>query len=226
MLQLLAPGTTLGDFFVFPGVQLTGYMARPEKPAQRTDHELIGRIAAGDEQALGEVYDRHGGMAYSLACAIVRDAADAEEVVADAFAQLWRTAGSFEVGRGSVAAWLATITRSRALDRLRSRKRGARTLERAAADDAEGLALPVSVPQEPPDQQAEQHETRTLVRKCLAGLPELQRQAIELAYFSGLSQSEVATRLDEPLGTVKTRIRTGMQKLRQVLAPLRAGGEL
>jgi len=194
----------------------------PTHPAgvQTPDSALVAQAAGGDERALGELYDRYGGMSFSLACAIVGEHADAEEVVADAFAQVWRSASGFDAARGSVAAWLATIVRTRALDLLRSRKRRARVLEEAAVvtDEGESLVLAPSV--ESTDRSAELTETSVIVRKSLAELPLPQRRVIELAYFGGLSQSEIAAQLSEPLGTVKTRMRAGMDKLRQALRPL------
>lgn len=181
-------------------------------------------MAAGDERALGELYDRHGGMSYALAVAIVREGADAEEVVADVFGQMWRTAAQFDPSRGSVAGWLATITRTRALDLVRARGRRARALERAAQGEAEGLASPLSAPAEGPDRGIERQEARRLVARSLGELPEPQRRVIELAYFAGLSQTEIAAELQEPLGTVKTRMRAGMEKLRGSLAQLLVGG--
>lgn len=198
----------------------------PTHPAgvQTSDSALVAQAAAGDERALGELYDRYGGMAFSLACAIVVEHADAEEVVADAFAQVWRSASGFEPSRGSVAAWLATIVRTRALDLVRSRKRRARVLEEAAVVTDEGEALVLAPTLESPDRGAELAETSTIVRKSLAELPPPQRRVIELAYFGGLSQSEIAAQLSEPLGTVKTRMRAGMDKLRQALRPLLEAG--
>ncbi|HEV8303434.1 MAG TPA: sigma-70 family RNA polymerase sigma factor [Gemmatimonadales bacterium] len=181
-----------------------------------SDRSLVQRMAAGDERALGELYDRHGRVTYALAYAIVGERADADEVVVDAFGQAWRTAAQFDLGRGSVAAWLTTIARTRALDLVRARGRRSRALERAALEFGEGVASPVA-PGEAPDRDAERAEARRLVTGALAALPGPQRRAIELAYFGGLSQSEIAAALGEPLGTVKTRIRDGMAKLRDLL---------
>jgi len=163
-------------------------------------------------------------MAYSLACAIVGEHADAEEVVADAFAQVWRSASGFDPARGSVAAWIATIARTRALDLVRSRKRRARVLEEAAVVTDEGETLVLAPSLETADRGAELTETSAIVRRSLADLPAPQRRVIELAYFGGLSQSEIATQLSEPLGTVKTRMRAGMEKLRQALRPVLEAG--
>lgn len=198
----------------------------PTHPAgvHSPDSALVAQAAGGDEHALGELYDRYGGMAFSLACSIVGEHADAEEVVADAFAQIWRSAGGFDPARGSVAAWVATIVRTRALDLVRSRKRRARVLEEAAVVTDEGEALVLAASIESADRGAELTETTTIVRRSLADLPAPQRRVIELAYFGGLSQSEIAEHLSEPLGTVKTRMRAGMEKLRQALRPLLEAG--
>lgn len=174
------------------------------------DHALVQRIAAGDERALRELYDRHGRAAYALACAIVGERADAEEVVVDVFGQAWRAAGQFDPARGTVGSWVATIARTRALDLVRARGRRSRVLERAAALSDDGVP-------EPADRDVERAEARRLVTRALTDLPAPQRRAIELAYFGGLSQSEIAAQLGEPLGTVKTRIRDGMAKLRTLL---------
>lgn len=180
-------------------------------------------MLAGDDRALGVLYDRYGGLAYSLAAAIVPDAADAEEVVADVFAQVWRSAATFDVSRGSVAAWISTIVRTRSLDLLRSQKRRARVLDQAAAMTEEEGPAGMSAGGATPDRGAEMSEARVLVRRSLAELPAPQRIVLELAYFGGLSQSEIAERLSEPLGTVKTRMRAGMEKLRVALGPVMGG---
>jgi len=193
-------------------------------PLRTRDRALVERMAGGDERALGELYDRHGEMAYSLALAVARERADAEEIVADVFGQAWRNAASYDPGRGSVAGWLATITRTRALDLVRARGRRARAMERAAQGDSDGLASTMGAAADSPDRRIERGEARRLVARSLGELPDPQRRVIELAYFGGLSQSEIAAELREPLGTVKTRMRAGMQKLRGSLAALLSGG--
>lgn len=182
------------------------------------DAALIKRMALGDESAVGPLYDRYGQVLYALAYRIVALQADAEEVVAEAFAQAWREAGKFEAGRGSVGAWLATIARSRALDLVRARSRRIRITDTAAQSEPDG-SPGMSRSQPDPATQAETAERRRQVAAALGALAPPQRQAIELAYFEGLSHSEIAERLQEPLGTVKTRVRLGMQKLRDVLRP-------
>jgi RNA polymerase sigma-70 factor (ECF subfamily) len=182
------------------------------------DAALIKRMALGDESAVGPLYDRYGQVLYALAYRIVALQADAEEVVAEAFAQAWREAGKFEAGRGSVGAWLATIARSRALDLVRARSRRIRITDTAAQSEPDG-SPGMSRSQPDPATQAETAERRRQVAAALGTLADPQRQAIELAYFEGLSHSEIAERLQEPLGTIKTRVRLGMQKLRDVLRP-------
>ncbi len=189
------------------------------------DGELVVRMVGRDERALGDLYDRHGAPVYSLALAIVGERADAEEVVADSFGQAWRTAEQFDPARGSVTAWLATITRTRALDLVRARGRRARALTRAAVGNSEGLAAPIAAAGEAPDRGVERQEARRLVERSLAELSEAQRRVIELAYFGGLTQTEIAAELQEPLGTVKTRMRAGLEKLRGSLVPLLSRGE-
>ena len=189
------------------------------------DCELVARMARCDERALGELYDRHGGPVHSLALAIVGERADAEEVVADSFGQAWRTAEQFDPVRGSVTAWLATITRTRALDLVRARGRRARALTRAALGNSEGLAAPIAPAGEAPDRGVERQEARRLVARSLSELSESQRRIIELAYFGGLTQTEIAAELREPLGTVKTRMRAGLEKLRGSLVPFLSRGE-
>lgn len=182
------------------------------------DAALIKRMALGDDSAVGPLYDRYGQVLYALAYRIVALQADAEEVVAEAIAQAWREAGRFEAGRGSVGAWLATIARSRALDLVRARSRRIRITDTAAQSELEG-SPGMSRSQPDPATQAETAERRRQVTAALETLAPPQRLAIELAYFEGLSHSEIADRLQEPLGTVKTRVRLGMQKLRDVLRP-------
>lgn len=207
------------------GNELGRVMAVRSEAGVPPDADLIARMARGDERALGALYDRYGPTAYRLALAVVAEPADAEEVVSDAFGQLWRTAASFDAGRGTVYAWVTTVVRSRALDRVRARKRHARVLERSALLSPDGVAAPLGSLGANPAGGAEQGETRGLVLRSLAALPDAQRRVIELAYFGGLSHSEIAAELGEPLGTVKTRMRSALEKLRSALAPLLLEGE-
>ncbi|HET7468133.1 MAG TPA: sigma-70 family RNA polymerase sigma factor [Gemmatimonadales bacterium] len=182
------------------------------------DGELVARAAQGEEEAIATLYDRYGPVLYAVAYRIVGQPADAEEVVLEAFAQAWRDAARFNADRGSVPGWLTTIARSRALDLVRARARRERITASAAADRPDSpLAMGEVGPD--PGRALDHDERRRQVRQALEALSPPQRQAIELAYFEGLSQSEIAERLQEPLGTVKTRVRLGMQKLRESLRP-------
>jgi RNA polymerase sigma-70 factor (ECF subfamily) len=157
-------------------------------------------------------------MLYAVAYRIVGQRADAEEVVLDAFAQAWREATRFETSRGSVAGWLTTIARSRALDLVRARSRRERITATAAAERPESSPAMGAWPVDP-SSGVDLAERRKRVQLALEALSPPQRRAIELAYFEGLSQSEIAALLQEPLGTIKTRVRLGMQKLRESLRP-------
>ena len=188
--------------------------------APNDDRDIVARMAAGDPRALGELYDRFSAVAHALALRIVGDPDEADDVVEDAFWQLWRQAARFDATRGSVGTWVATVTRSRALDRRRALARHSSTadheLDPARAAVAPGDASPAADPAEA----AEAQERRALVTSALQGLPADQRRVVELAYFQGLSQSDIAEQTGEPLGTIKTRIRLAMQKLRVRLAML------
>ena len=179
--------------------------------------ELVQRIAGGDQRALGALYDRQVTLVHSLALRLLGDADDAEDVVEETFWQVWRHASRYDASRGSVPTWLCSIARSRALDVLRAaRRRPKHVASSIEHDDDTTLASPGASPL----RGAEESEQRALVRGALAELPPDQREAIELAYFGGLSQSEIAERTGQPLGTIKTRIRLGMIKLRDLLQAL------
>lgn len=182
------------------------------------DAALVARMAGGDEQALGALYDRWSPVVQSLVQYIVRDPAEAEDVVEETFWQAWRQAGRYQAARGGVSTWLLTIARSRALDRLRAlRRRRAELVPLADLADVVASEAPT------PAAASELRERAAMVAGALRELPAEQRQALELAYFSGLSQSEIAERTGQPLGTIKTRMRLAMQKLRGRLAVLRGG---
>lgn len=196
----------------------------PESMASRTgspDRELVTRVADGDATALRALYDRYAKTLYTVAYRILADGADADDVVVEAFTQAWRQASRFDPSRGSVAVWLSMIARSRALDLTRARRLRERVRD-GAARDTPGTSPTMGTVQSGPDIAVEHEERQRHVKEALAALSQHQRTAIELAYFEGLSQSEIAARLGEPLGTVKTRIRSGMQKLRDALRPLYA----
>jgi RNA polymerase sigma-70 factor, ECF subfamily len=187
-------------------------------PMPTGDTDLIARAAGADERAMAELYDRYGQVLYAVAYRIVGQGADAEEVVLDTFAQAWREAARFEATRGSVAGWLTTIARSRALDLVRARSRRERITATAAAERPD-TSPAMGGWRADPSSGVDHAERRKQVQLALEALSPPQRRAIELAFFEGLSQSEIAERLQEPLGTIKTRVRLGMQKLRECLRP-------
>ena len=180
--------------------------------AANADRSTLERMAAGDHEALAELYDRHARVVYSLALRIVRDQRDAEEVVQDVFAQAWRQSGRYSAGRGSVIAWLMTLTKSRAVDRVRGR----RARPDASSDPEPILAMADGTV--PADEQLSMVARAGEVRAAVDALPLLQRLAVELAFYEGLTHTEIAERLEEPLGTVKTRIRQALLKLRDQLS--------
>ena len=171
---------------------------------------LLPAIARGNVSAFEELYDRYASTVYGLLLRILSNADDAQEVLQETFVKAWTSAKMFDSVRGSEVAWLISIARSRGIDRLRSRK------VRLEREDEAGREISFLEHNPGPDS-AIQSEERTAVRGALAELPEPQRVALELAYFEGLSQSEIAARLNEPLGTIKTRMQLGMKKLRERL---------
>ena len=174
---------------------------------QRTDEALVEAVARADEDALGELYDRFGKVAYGLAYKILQDAALAEDAVQEAFLQIWRGAGSYRPERAKASTWLLTFVHRRAVDLVRRE-------ERRRAIPADPLPEP---PRSGPDEDAVAPSRAEVVRDALRRLPPEQREAIELAYYGGLTQSELAARLDQPLGTIKSRMFTGLQRLRVLL---------
>ena len=176
------------------------------------DRRALEGMARGEHGALAELYDRHGRLVYSLALRVLRDQGDAEDVVQDVFSQAWRHASRYESSRGPVVAWLMNLARSRAIDRLRSRRARPET----GADDAEVARMPDLAP--PIDDQLALSDQAERIRAAVEQLSLLQRVAIELAFYEGLTHVEIAERLELPLGTVKTRIRQGLSKLKERLA--------
>ena len=152
------------------------------------------------------IYQQHGAPAMALAFRILGDPAEAEDVVQETFVEVWRRSAEYSQDRGGERAWVCAITRSRAIDRLRARKSGRRAVERAALEPL--------VREEPPSEYVGERER---IVRCMATLSAGQREAIELAYFAGLTQQEIADRTSVPLGTVKTRIRIGIQRLAELL---------
>jgi RNA polymerase sigma-70 factor, ECF subfamily len=176
------------------------------------DHAALERMARGESEGLAELYDRHGRLVYSLALRVLRDQGDAEDVVQEVFSQAWRQASRYQASRGNVVAWLMNLARSRAIDRLRSRRsRPEPMADAAAVVEMPDLAQPV-------DEQLALSGQAEQIRAAVEELSLLQRVAIELAFYEGLTHAEIAERLELPLGTVKTRIRQGLLKLKDRLA--------
>ena len=186
----------------------------PVAPGSESSTALIAAIAAGDRDAFSRFYDLTAPMAFGLIRRVLRDPEAAAEVLQEVFWQIWQDAPRYDPKRGSPEAWLVMRAKTRAIDRLRSIRRRDRTFV-APVDESVAQRR-----EEPAENPAVVAEDRSLVRNALAQLPEAQRRVIELAFFEGLTQSEIATRLGEPLGTVKTRARLGLERLRGVL-----GGE-
>ena len=185
-------------------------------PAKRASANaaLIRRMAGGDRDALAELYDNLSRPLYATARHILNDAAEAQDVVHDVFLTLWENAASFDSGRGAAFSWAVTLTRNRSIDRLRSRRRRSVLLEQAAPSD---LGYDQSPTGSGADDQAALGDQARVVRSAVADLPDEQKLALEMAFFGGLTQQEIAQRLDQPLGTVKARIRRGLLKLRDSL---------
>jgi RNA polymerase sigma-70 factor, ECF subfamily len=180
--------------------------------ATAADHSALERMARGEPEGLAELYDRHGRLVYSLALRILRDQGDAEDVVQEVFSQAWRQASRYQASRGNVVAWLMNLARSRAIDRLRGRRSRPEPMANAAAVvEMPDLAQPV-------DEQLALSGRAEQIRAAVDELSLLQRVAIELAFYEGLTHAEIAERLELPLGTVKTRIRQGLLKLKDRLA--------
>ena len=182
---------------------------QPE-PAQENDVALLKAIAAKDEAALAQLYDRYRVILFGLLMRILNNREEAEDVLQEVFLQVWRKAADFDENRGRPFTWLVTLGRSRGIDRLRTLAARERVAEAGAREPSEEISDAAT--------DAFKSEQRGLVTDALAKLPDEQKRPIMLAYFDGLTQSEIATNLGAPLGTVKTRMRTGMMRLRELLA--------
>jgi RNA polymerase sigma-70 factor (ECF subfamily) len=190
-----------------------GYQRAAQAEADQQDRELVRRVAGGDQQAVAILYQRYATPAFSLALRVVGDRESAEEIVQEAFLRVWRHAESFDPQRGRFASWLLSIIHNLAVNELRRRRSRPQ-----AAPGADELLVQVHETDPGPEEVAWATVRRSAVRAALTQLPQAQRQALELAFFRGLTQNEIAEVLGDPLGTVKTRIRLGMQKLARLLA--------
>jgi RNA polymerase sigma-70 factor (ECF subfamily) len=179
---------------------------------------LLPAVAGGDLAAFEALYDRYSSTLYALLLRILGNPDDAQEILQETFVKVWTSARMFDSVRGSDLAWLISVARSRGIDKLRSRRiRGEREHEAGREISIHSSFVEKTTGAE----EAMRSQERTAVRSALSQLPEAQRRALELAYFEGLSQSEIAERLAEPLGTIKTRMQLGMKKLRESLKAFR-----
>jgi RNA polymerase sigma-70 factor (ECF subfamily) len=184
----------------------------PETSGVDRDADLIRRIRAGDRPAFLEFYDRYATLLLSVAARVLGDRREAEDVLQDVCTQIWQQSSAYDPVRGALAGWAVTLTRHKAIDRIRASNRRRRLLDEIATSPDMAAATVSSA-----NELLLGTECATRVRTALETLPGEQREAIELAFFGGLSQSEVASRLQQPLGTIKARIRRGMLKLRELL---------
>lgn len=171
---------------------------------------LIRQVANQDRDAFSQLYDRFSTLVFTVAMRMLKVRSDAEDLLQEVFVQVWRQAQSYSAERGSPEAWIINIARSRAIDKIRSIRRMERSFvltdDLARAESSDNVESSVA-----------ESEARMTMNSALANLPDAQRRVLELAYFDGLTQTEIAARLAEPLGTVKTRMRSGIQKLREIL---------
>ncbi len=187
------------------------------------DDELMNRLGSRDLGAFEALYDRYGDLVYSVSLRVVGDQYVAQDVAQDVFLRVWRRPEQFDVTRGKFVTWLLSVTRNRSIDQRRSQSRRLRHEALPVADDEEEV-LPSGDDRDDPALATVLSEERSEVRNAMESLPAEQKLAIQLAYFGGLTQQEIATKLDQPLGTVKTRIRLGMQKMRATLERRRVRG--
>ena len=177
-----------------------------QMPKNNDEAALVERIRSGDETAMADIYDRYSGIVYGVALRVLGNTTAAEDVLQEVFLQLWRNPNAFDANRGKLPAWLAVIARNRAIDHLR---------KRPPEDDIEDLPISTGVNLEG---EAAQRLAVEKIRVVLAQLPPEQRRVLEMAFFEGMTHTEIATKCGEPLGTIKTRIRTGLLVLRKAFA--------
>jgi len=200
-----APSSTVLAFAIQPGWSMR------KRQAHLSDEALVALVARGDEGALGELYDRIGRIAYGLAVRVLRDERLAEDAVQEGFLAVWRSAATFRAERAKASTWILTLVHRRAVDLVRREER-----RRTEPLGDEMPAAPREV-SEPTDEAAWLRFERERVQTALRQLPDVQREALELAYYGGFSQSELAQRLGVPLGTIKSRMFSGLARLRELL---------
>lgn len=186
-----------------------------DETAPDLDGELLRRIGAGDRDAFAEFYDRYSTLMFSVACKILNNSNEAEDVLQETLVQIWEKAERFDPKLGKASSWAATLVRNKAIDRIRASQRRSRLAEDAGAE----LAITNEVA-DTANEAVHGHDKARLIQSAIGELPAEQRHAIELAYFSGLTQDEISKKLNEPLGTIKARIRRGLLKLRDQLEGL------
>jgi RNA polymerase sigma-70 factor (ECF subfamily) len=187
-------------------------MTSAKEADHQLDAQLLARIATGDEVAFGALYDRFSPGLFSFVLKMTRDEKEAEDVLQEGFAQIWRRAATYDPARSSAFTWAVMILRHKAIDRLRVRQRIERTMEKATVEFSH-----FSEADEASAGEAERRDAGAQIRSALKQIPEEQKQAVELAFFSGLTHEQIAERLGAPLGTIKARIRRGLLKLREFL---------
>ena len=181
-------------------------LASTQQELSVSDAEIIARIYSGDEGAMALLYDRYSNVVYAVALRVLSDGSAAEDILQDVFMQLWRNPQAFNASRGSLAAWLAVIARNRAIDQLRKKRPEVEAAETVISVDPELESA------------ADRSQAIEKVRAVLCGMPEEQRAALEMAFFEGLTHVEIAGKTGQPLGTVKTRIRSGLLAVRKAFA--------
>jgi len=189
-----------------PNVEASRSSDRPtENMSAAGDMGLLTRIQSGDQEAMSALFDRYGTMVYSVALRVLKDAGEAEDVMQEIFVQVWKNPGAFVSGKGSLSGWLVVVARNRAIDMIRRRR---------PTEQVELFALPSSTNLA---REAERNSLLGKIRGVMGSLPEEQRKSVELAFFEGLSHSEIAEKTGDPLGTVKTRIRLALTTIRKAL---------
>ena len=203
-------------FYALPLLSLQFFPPRVnDEAAPDQDGELLRRIGAGDRDAFAEFYDRYSTLMFSVACKILNNSNEAEDVLQETCVQIWEKAERFDPKLGKASSWAATLARNKAIDRIRASQRRSRLAEEAGAE----LAITNEVA-DTANEAIHGHDKAKLIQSAIGELPAEQRHAIELAYFSGLTQHEISEKLKEPLGTIKARIRRGLLKLRDQLEGL------